>query len=208
MHSYDIPARTSPSPSRADIRATSTSDRNRYQGSSAFPLSILRQVSPFFYHCKLPLTIRLCWYVAERYCNELRQIRAYRPRAATVTSAPHPVVLEGLIHLAQFLITQADIIENPDEEDKKRSFVNGKIPQEIVKDPSGLARELLWRVRRELGQETYINVDSVSTNGSLHAGQSNGVDQKPKVDNEIKGRNTKRMRVVPPKSRTSAFSPL
>lgn len=63
---------------------------------------------------------------------------------------PHPVVLEGLIHLANFLITQTDIIENEEEEDKKRSFVSNKVPSEIVKDPSGLARELLWRVQREL----------------------------------------------------------
>jgi hypothetical protein len=63
------------------------------------------------------------------------------------------VVLEGLVHLARFLISQTDIIENPDEEDKKRSLVFNKIPHEIVKDPSGLARELLWRVQRELGRD-------------------------------------------------------
>ena len=151
---------------------------------------------------------RLCWYVAERYCNELRQIRAYRPRAATVTSPPHHVVLEGLIHLAQFLITQADIIENPDEEDKKRSFVNGKIPQEIVKDPSGLARELLWRVKRELGQGANLNADNVSTNGSLPTAHSNGAEIKPKVENGPKARNIKKMKIVYPKSRTSDFTPL
>jgi hypothetical protein len=63
------------------------------------------------------------------------------------------VVLEGLVHLANFLISQTDIIENPEEEDKKRSLVFNKIPHEIVKDPSGLARELLWRVKRELGHK-------------------------------------------------------
>lgn len=63
------------------------------------------------------------------------------------------MVLEGLVHLARFLISQTDIIENADEEDKKRSLVFNKIPHEIVKDPSGLARELLWRVKRELGHD-------------------------------------------------------
>lgn len=146
--------------------------------------------------------------MADRYCNELRQIRAYRPRAATVAEAPHRVVLDGLVHLAQFLITQADIIENPDEEDKKRSFVNGKIPQEIVKDPSGLARELLWRVKRELGEEADASTEKGSTNGILPSGQSNGFDIKPKVEQGSKARSIKRMRIVPSKSRTSAFSPL
>lgn len=151
---------------------------------------------------------RLCWYVAERYCNELRQMRAYRPRATTVAAPPHQVVLEGLVHLADFLITQADIVENPDEEDKRRSFVNGKIPQEIVKDPSGLARELLWRVKRELGQEVDLKVESEPTHGTLPPGQSNGVDAKLKAENGIKGRSIRKMKIVPPKSRTSAFSPL
>jgi F-box/leucine-rich repeat protein 10/11 len=93
---------------------------------------------------------RLCWYVADRYCSDLRQCRAYRPRAMTTLSPPHHVVLEGLVHLANFLIAQTDILENDEEEDKKRSLIFNKIPSEIVKDPSGLARELLWRVHREL----------------------------------------------------------
>jgi F-box/leucine-rich repeat protein 10/11 len=96
---------------------------------------------------------RLCWYVADKYCSELRQARAYRARALSSLAPPHQVVLEGLVHLANFLISQTDIIENPDEEDKKRSLAFNKIPHEIVKDPSGLARELLWRVKRELGHE-------------------------------------------------------
>lgn len=118
------------------------------------------------------------------------------------------MVLEGLIHLAHFLISQADIIENPDEEDKKRSFVNGKVPQEMVKDPSGLARELLWRAKRELGQGADLNADNVSRNGSLLTGQSNGVEVKPKVENGPKARHIKKMKTVNPKSRTSDFTPL
>jgi F-box/leucine-rich repeat protein 10/11 len=62
-------------------------------------------------------------------------------------------VLEGLVHLAKFLISQTDIIENNEEDDKKRSLIYNRIPQEVVKDPSGLAHELLWRVKRELGHD-------------------------------------------------------
>jgi F-box/leucine-rich repeat protein 10/11 len=122
-----------------------------------------------------------------------------------ITAPPHPVVLEGLVHLAQFLITQADIVENPEEEDKKRSFVHGKIPQEMVKDPSGLARELLWRAKRELGQEMTFSTEHIV---SVSEGQSNGTDIKPKIENGSKGRNVKKMKLAASRSRTSAFSPL
>jgi len=81
---------------------------------------------------------------------------------------PHPVVLEGLVHLAKFLISQTDTIENPDEEDKKRSLVFNKIPHEIVKDPSGLARELLWRAKRELEHD----VDQAAVKEALQPSQA------------------------------------
>lgn len=150
---------------------------------------------------------RLCWYVADRYCTELRQCRQYRPRSSTSPSPPHPIVLDGLVHLAKFLITQADILENREEEDKKRSFVYGKVPQEIVKDPSGLARELLWRVRRELGEEAddvKPNILSISANGAATNGHSQA---KAEPKNGAVNRKTKKMRIIPAKSRTTSFSP-
>jgi hypothetical protein len=98
----------------------------------------------------------------------MRAARAYRVRALSTLAPPHPVVLEGLVHLANFLISQTDIIENPDEEDKKRSLVFNKIPHEVVKDPSGLARELLWRVKRELGH----NVNQAAVAEALEPAQS------------------------------------
>jgi hypothetical protein len=92
------------------------------------------------------------------------------------------VVLEGLVHLANFLISQTDIIENPEEEDKKRSLVFNKIPHEIVKDPSGLARELLWRVKRELGHD----VNQAAVAEALQPAQSTTkqaqAKQKPRKD--------------------------
>lgn len=121
------------------------------------------------------------------------------------------MVLEGLVHLAQFLVTQSDIIENNEEEDKKRLFVNGKIPQEIVKDPSGLARELLWRVKRELGEDVDLKVESDKVKTSLRDDPPehvNGGAAKSKLDNATNARKAKKMRIIPSKSRTTAFSPL
>lgn len=154
-------------------------------------------------------SLRLCWYVADRYCSDLRLSRAFRPRHSTTLAPPHPIVLDGLVHLARFLITQADILENPDEEDKKKTFVSGKIPQEMVKDPSGLARELLWRARRELGQ---IPTDDTPIVNDLANGvAANGhhdASGKVKVDVNSNGRKNKKLPIVSAKSRTSSFSPL
>jgi hypothetical protein len=60
-------------------------------------------------------------------------------------------VLRGLLELANFLKGQADVIEDTTVEDKVRKAGHERVPVE-VKDPSGLARELIWRVRRELGE--------------------------------------------------------
>jgi F-box/leucine-rich repeat protein 10/11 len=108
------------------------------------------------------------------------------------------VVLEGLVCLAKFLITQTDIIENTEEDDKKRSLVFNKIPHEVVKDPSALARELLWRVKRELGHDVdQATVAEALPQPQAAAKQSGQVKTKPRKD----PRNT-------PNSRTVNFDPL
>jgi F-box/leucine-rich repeat protein 10/11 len=95
--------------------------------------------------------IRLCWYVADKHCAELRALRSYRPRSTKVAAKPPAeVVLRGLIDLAQFLQSQVSIMEDEDAEDKRRKLVFDRIPGETVRDPAGLARELLWRASREL----------------------------------------------------------
>lgn len=81
--------------------------------------------------------------------------------------------------------------------------MNGKIPQEIVKDPSGLARELLWRVKRELGQGTDVEPEPVASNGTLPLAY--GADTKSKMENGQKGRNGRTMKMKVSRSRISGF---
>ncbi|AAW44468.2 conserved hypothetical protein [Cryptococcus deneoformans JEC21] len=100
---------------------------------------------------RFPMFDRLCWYVAEKYCSDLRHLRAYRPRATTTPKPPHFRVLQCLSYLANFLVSQTGILEDPEAEDKARKLVHDRIPGDIVKDPEGLAKELKWRVERELG---------------------------------------------------------
>ena len=84
--------------------------------------------------------------------------------------------------MANFLISQTDIIENPDEEDKKRSLVFNKIPHEVVKDPSGLARELLWRVKRELGHDVNQTAVAEALQPSQPTIKQAQTKQKPRRD--------------------------
>lgn len=51
--------------------------------------------------------------------------------------------------MADFLIGQCDIMESGDTEDKRRKLIYDRIPEK-VKDAPALARELKWRVEREL----------------------------------------------------------
>ena len=67
-----------------------------------------------------------------------------------VPPLPAPRVLEGLYTLASFLVEQVTILDDPNAEEKRRKLIHDRIPSEVVRDPSGLARELLWRVQREL----------------------------------------------------------
>ncbi|ORX38273.1 hypothetical protein BD324DRAFT_620219 [Kockovaella imperatae] len=121
---------------------------------------------------RFPFFDRLCWYVAEKYCAELRSLHAYRPRAtAHAPTPPSTVVLDGLYALAQFLVDQASILEDPRAEDKRRKLIHDRIPAEIVHDPSGLARELLWRVQREL---PHLDVPDTHPRSAGAKGMPNG----------------------------------
>lgn len=100
---------------------------------------------------RFPFFDRLNWYVADRYCSELRSLRTYRPKPIPVTR-PINLVLRGVLQMAEFLKEQVDVLEDELKDDKARKAVFDRVPVE-VKDPGGMVRELLWRVRRELGEE-------------------------------------------------------
>jgi F-box/leucine-rich repeat protein 10/11 len=83
----------------------------------------------------------LCWYVAERYCRDLKSKEEFSPR-----------VLKSLDALAGFLVMEARTLERGSEIAKKEAREN--VPADRVKDPSLLARELRWRVRSAAGVDS------------------------------------------------------
>ena len=60
-----------------------------------------------------------------------------------------PRVLESILSLADFLVSESRIIERGSEAAKKESKEN--VPGEKVKDAPAVARELRWRVKHALG---------------------------------------------------------
>lgn len=139
---------------------------------------------------RFPMFDRLCWYVADKYCSDLRHLRAYRPRASTIPKPPHFRVLQCLSCLANFLVSQTEILDDPEAEDKARKLVHDRIPGDIVKDPEGLARELKWRVERELaalgllgGEAAGVGAEEPKSNGDVNgSGKIKGKDVHRKKD--------------------------
>ncbi|KIR67901.1 JmjC domain-containing histone demethylation protein 1 [Cryptococcus bacillisporus CA1873] len=139
---------------------------------------------------RFPMFDRLCWYVADKYCSDLRHLRAYRPRASTIPKPPHFRVLQCLSYLANFLVSQTEILDDPEVEDKVRKLVHDRIPGDIVKDPEGLARELKWRVERELaasgllrGEASGVGAEEPKSNGDVNgSGKIKGKDVHRKKD--------------------------
>lgn len=100
---------------------------------------------------RFPFFDKLCWHVAERSTSDLRQLRSYHPnaKATTAVTRPHDRVLHGLVALARFLINEVHTMEDPKTDDKQRKLIWNRIPTGI-RDPAGLAHELLWRAEQEL----------------------------------------------------------
>ncbi|CAK9781731.1 unnamed protein product [Cutaneotrichosporon oleaginosum] len=99
---------------------------------------------------RVPQRFRLCWYVATRYTDDLRQLRAFRPTGkATKRQRPYDRVLRGLLVLARFLISEVDKMTDDATDEKEKQLIYRRIPTDIS-DPAALAHELLWRVENEL----------------------------------------------------------
>ncbi|WWC90438.1 uncharacterized protein L201_005373 [Kwoniella dendrophila CBS 6074] len=161
---------------------------------------------------RFPMFEKLCWFVAERYTAQLRQLRSYRPRATiTTTQQLHSRVLNQLIHLADFLLNQISILHNPEKEERSKKLVWNRIPHEVIKDPEGLARELKWRVLRELGQnKPYTSMASNNGHGNGIKLENGNVDYDGKEqEKELKKKKAKMAKVFDKKgaSRTWMFDP-
>ncbi|WRT68668.1 uncharacterized protein IL334_005647 [Kwoniella shivajii] len=154
---------------------------------------------------RFPMFERLCWFVADRYVNQLRQFRTYRPRSAMqISTTVHQRVLDQLIHLTNFLLNQISILHNPDKEEKSKKLVWDRIPHEAIKDPEGLARELQWRVLRELGHD---NISVASMQSSSVKEDVDGLEKER--EKELKRKKGKLGKVFDKKgsSRTWMFDP-
>ena len=82
---------------------------------------------------------RLCWYVGDKYLRDLKSSGASLP----------PRVLSGILSLADFLVSEARVLETGTEQAKKE--VREQIPTDRIKDAPAAARELRWRVKLALG---------------------------------------------------------
>ena len=77
-------------------------------------------------------------------------------------------VLHGLVALADFLVSEARLIERGS--DPLRKEAKEQVPGDKIKDPAALARELRWRVRLAAG----LASDTESANKSKASTPING----------------------------------
>jgi F-box and leucine-rich repeat protein 10/11 len=110
----------------------------RYRRNSDFPCFPSK---PFIYYDYYhSYYYRLCWYVGDKYLRDLK--------STSGTSLP-PRVLSGILSLADFLVSEARILETGAEQVKKE--VREQIPADRIKDAPAAARELRWRAKLALG---------------------------------------------------------
>ncbi|KAJ7684794.1 jumonji superfamily protein [Mycena polygramma] len=119
---------------------------------------------------RFPLFSKLCWYVGDKYLRDLK--------APAGASYP-PRVLTSLLALADFLVSEARILERGSDQAKKE--VKEQIPADRVKDPAAVARELRWRVRLAAGNASDDEGVTVKANGA-------GVKRKRTAEDEERPR--------------------
>ncbi|KAF9496072.1 Clavaminate synthase-like protein [Pleurotus eryngii] len=90
---------------------------------------------------RFPMFAKLCWYVGEKYLRDLKNKEEFPPR-----------VLASIAALADFLVSEARILEKGPEQVKRES--KEQVPSDRVKDPPAISRELRWRVRQALGHDS------------------------------------------------------
>jgi F-box/leucine-rich repeat protein 10/11 len=100
------------------------------------------------------------------------------------------------------------ILEDGTIAEEERNKVYNRIPSDVVKDPSGLARELKWRVEKELGESGSADREgegvfvereqgqAMEKAGSAGLGLSAGKDRD----------RARKLKMKPTGSRTSGFN--
>jgi F-box/leucine-rich repeat protein 10/11 len=119
---------------------------------------------------------RLCWYVGDKYLRDLKGGVEIPPR-----------VLSSISALAEFLVSEARVLERGTESAKKE--LSEQVPSDRVKDPSAMARELRWRVNQAAGYSS--EDESRPTNGvngkSMKRKRRNS--DTPSLDGPVKFKN-------------------
>ncbi|KAG9003942.1 JmjC domain-containing histone demethylation protein 1 [Tulasnella sp. JGI-2019a] len=114
---------------------------------------------------RFPLFQRMCWYVAEHYLQLLKTTSTTSTQTSSSTPATDDQsipqrVLEGLVALSDFLMSEIRLIESGGGRGGTEVVVAGRreakdmVPLDRVKDPSALAREFRWRVRMAVDGES------------------------------------------------------
>lgn len=85
---------------------------------------------------RFPLFSKLCWYVGDKVLRDVK--------LSGGTAMP-PRVLESMLALVGFLVSEARTLEKGSEAQRKE--VREQIPSDRIKDASAMARELRWRVK-------------------------------------------------------------
>ncbi|KAF7359459.1 Jumonji superfamily protein [Mycena sanguinolenta] len=104
---------------------------------------------------RFPLFTKLCWYVGDKYLRDLK--------APAGVSYPARV-LTSLLALADFLVSEARILERGSDQAKKEA--KDQVPSDRVKDPAAVARELRWRLRLAAGNSSDDEGVTVKPNGA------------------------------------------
>lgn len=118
-------------------------------------------------------TYRLCWYVGDKHLRDLKAPAGvlYPPR-----------VLASLLALADFLVSEARILERGSDQAKKEA--KEQIPVDRVKDAAALARELRWRVRLAAGNASDDEGIAVKSNGAgVKRKRTPDEDERPRFKN-------------------------
>ncbi|KAF8964078.1 JmjC domain-containing histone demethylation protein 1 [Flammula alnicola] len=132
LHSYDVATRTC-----AEYYHSQSFPIDPFPELRVREIEIATQVPKKF---TFPMFTKLCWYVGDKYLRDIKS-------ASGVSFSPR--VLNGILTLSEFLVSEARILENGTDQAKKEAKEH--IPTDRVKDAPAMARELRWRVKQALG---------------------------------------------------------
>lgn len=160
LHSYDVPTRMSGYISKYEnltivlelkIRQIEISTHVPKKFRFPYFTKLVACYLPFIFSHKF---FRLSWYVADKCLRDLKTSGSDMPAR----------VLDGILALAEFLVSEARILESGTEAAKKEA--KEQIPVDRVKDASAFARELRWRVKQAMGYHSDDESSSSRSKGT------------------------------------------